>query len=289
VHHAPSHDSRASFEEVIEAAFEAELDFVVITDHAPLGQRGALPASERSGIHRSPDGREVLVLVGAEIGTRDGHLLALDVPELPRSGYDVSGAAAVASIHELGGFAVVPHPFSHGGWHGWDAPFDGIEVHNNASAFHGLGLLLPPALISALVFPRASLRFMLDRPDRELDRFEQLVLERRVVAFSGADAHQNISLLGWPLDPYARMFRAVQTVCPEMPLEPSNLWRALKEGECFIRYSIHDADREDSLLVEFPSGRRERWSRRGRRVLEVYQAPALHGLAERSPRTEDPR
>ena len=43
-----------------------------------------------------------------------------------------------------------PHPFSHGGWSDWGAPFDGLEVHNNASAFRALGLRLPTTVLFAL-------------------------------------------------------------------------------------------------------------------------------------------
>jgi len=278
VHHAPSHDSSAPFEEVLAAAFEAELDFVVLTDHAPPGAVGPLPAAERAGLYTGPEGESLLVLVGAEVGTSDGHLLALDVRELPRSGKDVSGAAAIDSVHALGGFAVVPHPFSHGGWRDWEAPFDGLEVHNNASAFSQLGLLIPPAVIASAIAPKSVLRFMLRRPERELERFETLLAERSVVAFSGADAHRNVSILGWRLDPYARVFSAVQTVCDAPQLDPEVVWRALRSGACSIRYRIHEGSRGRKQWVEFPSGRRERWLGLGRRVLEIGQrnGPGMH-------------
>src|SRR5258705_256942 len=115
VHHARSHDSDASFAEVLAAADSAGLDFVVLTDHADVDVPGPLPAIEHAGVQIAPSGRPILVLVGAEFATRDGHLLGLEidhaVPALGRPGRDV-----IAEIHAQGGFAVVPHPFSHGGW-----------------------------------------------------------------------------------------------------------------------------------------------------------------------------
>ena len=271
VHHAPSHDSDGSFAEVVAAAHAAELDFVVLTEHVEPGDvTGPLPAAEHAGLHEGPGGRSLLVLVGVELGTVDGHLLAYDVPELlPAEGRP--GADVIADIQRMGGFAVVPHPFSHGGWQDWEAPFDGLEVHNNASAFRErLGPALPLELLRVVFDREAALRRMLSRPERELEHWEALLVSgRRVVAFSGADAHQNVSLLGWQLDPYARMFRAVQTVCPDGPLEPDALWAALRAGRCSIHYALHENRAGERRWVEYPSGRRELQLRGGQRVLEI--------------------
>lgn len=271
VHHAPSHDTDAPFEDVLAAAREAGLDFVVLTEHAERGATGPLPAAERAGLHAEEGRRPVLVLVGVEIGTDDGHLLALDVPELPRPA-DASGRSAIAAIHAQGGFAVVPHPFSSGGWSDWQAEFDGLEVHNNSEAFRALGLGLPFAVLRSLADREGALRGMLRRPTRELARWEELLATRRVIGFSGADAHQNVSLAGIQLDPYAAMFGAVQTICPDTPLEERALWDALRTGRCFIRYAIH-ARAGRGTAVQFPSGRREVWIDGGRAVLEIHQPP----------------
>ncbi len=273
VHHEPSHDTGASFEDVLAAAREAKLDFVVLTEHAERGATGVLPAAEHAGLHAEDGRRPVLVLVGVEIGTDDGHLLALDVRELPRPA-DASGRSAIAAIHAQGGFAVVPHPFSSGGWRDWDAAFDGLEVHNNSEAFRALGLRLPLAVLRSLADREGALRSMLVRPARALERWEQLLAARRVIGFSGSDAHQNVSLAGIQLDPYAAMFGAVQTVCPDTPLEERALWAALRAGRCFIRYAIHARAGERTLPVAFPSGRRELWIDHGRAVLEIHQPPA---------------
>jgi hypothetical protein len=214
----------------------------------------------------------VLVLVGVELGTDDGHLLALEVPEMPRPA-DGSGRAAIAAIHALGGFAVVPHPFSSGGWQDWSAPFDGLEVHNNSESFRALGLRLPFAVLRSLADREGALRDMLVRPTRSLARWEELLASRRVVGFSGADAHQNVSLPGLRLDPYGAMFGTVQTVCPETPLEARALWAALRAGRCFIRYAIHARAGGATREVRFPSGRHELWLQGGRAVLEIHQPP----------------
>lgn len=274
VHHAPSHDSDAPFEAVVEAGIAAGLDFVVLTEHADSSGGGPLPAAGRAGIHSGPGGRRLLVLVGVELSTRDGHLLALDVPQVVPS-LDRPAREVIEAVHALGGFAVVPHPFSHGGWRDWDAPFDGLEVHNNASDFRRIpGLVLPFRILRLALDRRGALAAMLVRPARELERWDALLASgRRVVGFSGADAHRNVSLLGWQLDPYAQQFGSVQTVCPDGPLEPAAVWAALREGRCAIRYALYSDRAGEARRVEFPSGRVELQLDGGERVLEISQPP----------------
>jgi len=274
VHHAPSHDTDAPFEEVLEAAYASDLDFLVLAEHVPIDADGSLPAAEHAGLYTRPDGRNLLVLVGAEFGTRDGHLLAYDIPEvIPAEG--LPGHEVIDAIHAAGGFAVVPHPFAYGGWQDWDAEFDGLEVHNNAAVLRGtVGPLLPLRLLRHAFTRNRSLRAMLVRPERPLDQWERLLMSgRRVVAFAGADAHRNVSLLGWQIDPYAEVFRTVKTMCPDGPLEPAAIWQALRSGACWIRYRIYDERAEEAREVRFPSGRLELQLDGGRRVLEIRQPP----------------
>ncbi|MCP4007558.1 MAG: hypothetical protein GY725_25540 [bacterium] len=279
VHHAPSHDSDAPFEAVLDAAWHTGVDFLVLTEHAADSEQSApLPAAERAGIHRSPDGRELLVMVGAEFGSSDGHVLGLQirrtVPSLQRRGGQVlqrSGAQVIRAIHAQGGFAVIPHPFTHGGWHDWEADFDGLEVQNTASDFAKLyGPLLPLRLLRHRIFRRASLRRLWVRPDRELEKWESLLVAgRRPVAFSGADAHRNVSLLGWQLDPYEQAFAGVRTVCPGNDLDPSAIWKDLRAGRCYIHYAVHEPQRAVAVEHRLPSGRVELRIDDGRRILEI--------------------
>ena len=274
VHHAPSHDSSAPFEEVLAAADAAGLDFVVLTDHADVSAPAPLPGAEHAGVRIAPSGRPIVVLVGAELATDDGHLLALDVqqavPALGRRGRDV-----IADIHAQGGFAAVPHPFSHGGWHDWDAPFDALEVQNNASDFARLyGPLLPVRFLRFAWDRDAMLRQLWVRPAEELARWDALLAAgRRIPAFSGADAHQNVSLLGWQLDPYAQMFSGPRMECPDAPRDPESVWRLLRGGGCAIRWHVYEPRAAEAVLVRFPSGRTELQLDGGQRVLEVRNPP----------------
>ena len=282
VHHEPSHDSNAPFERVLEAAHRIQLDFVVLTEHAPRDATSGLhPAAERAGVYPAASGRELMVLVGVEYATRDGHLLAYGLDAMvPANGR--SGRAAIALIQAAGGFAVVPHPFSHGGWRAWDAPFDGLEVHNNASAIRAMALWsVPWQYLRATFNPAASLKAVLLRDQRALDRWDELLASGRpVVGLSGSDAHEGVRVLGRTLDPYEVFMGAVTTHCPVSELVVDALWAALRAGDCWIRYAVFENRRSEAVEVQLPSGRRELQLDDGKRVLELRN-PILRVDGER--------
>lgn len=82
-----------------------DLDVIAITDHDDV--RGALLARE---LHARGHYRFEFV-PGIELTTLSGHLLALWVDEPIRPLRSL--AETVATIHRLGGLAVLPHPFSY--------------------------------------------------------------------------------------------------------------------------------------------------------------------------------
>ncbi len=82
----------------------AELAVIAVTDHDDV--RGALEAREthaRGAYHFD-------LVTGIEVTTLHGHLLALWVDQPIRSFRRLE--ETVAAIHEAGGLAVIPHPFS---------------------------------------------------------------------------------------------------------------------------------------------------------------------------------
>ena len=94
-------DARTIFERI---EVMGELDVIAVTDHDDV--RGALEARE---VHaRAPYHFDLVT--GIEITTQHGHLLALWVDEPIRSFRSLE--ETVSAIHQQGGLAVVPHPFS---------------------------------------------------------------------------------------------------------------------------------------------------------------------------------
>jgi predicted metal-dependent phosphoesterase TrpH len=95
-------DARALFERIER---QTDLDVVAVTDHDDI--RGALVARE---VH-ARDNYMFEFVPGIEVTTRSGHLLALWVDEPVRSFRSL--AETVATVHRMGGVAVIPHPLSY--------------------------------------------------------------------------------------------------------------------------------------------------------------------------------
>ena len=101
VHSAASYDGRDSVDRLLEVADERDLDALAVTDH------DGIEASRRAASLAPEYG--LVGIVGTEISTAAGHVLALDVEEAIEPG--LSFAETLARIDDQGGLAVVPHPF----------------------------------------------------------------------------------------------------------------------------------------------------------------------------------
>jgi predicted metal-dependent phosphoesterase TrpH len=125
VHSAASYDGRDPPELLLEQAADVGLDAVVLTDHDRI--EASLRAADLAA------GYGLIGIPGAEISTAHGHLLGIGIEELPDPGRPMD--ETVATVRDLGGVAVVPHPFQrtrHGARRRvLDAvEVDGIETYN---------------------------------------------------------------------------------------------------------------------------------------------------------------
>jgi len=103
--HSASGDALPTPEEIIEhVEHNTDLDVVAITDHDEL--EGAFQARELA----AKKGYRVQVIVGCEITTLDGHLLALDIESPVRMLQSVE--KTIEAVHRQGGICIVPHPMS---------------------------------------------------------------------------------------------------------------------------------------------------------------------------------
>jgi len=85
---------------------EPRLRVVAVTDHDTIG--GALIAIDFLKTHHADAPMEIIV--GAEISSADGHILALGVRgDVPKG---LSAEETIDAIHEQGGLAVAAHPFA---------------------------------------------------------------------------------------------------------------------------------------------------------------------------------
>lgn len=103
--HSAAGDGMATPAQILEyVEHQTDLDLIAITDHDML--EGALEAREIVARGNS----RVQFIVGCEITTLEGHILAYDI-ERPIRMLQPLGRT-LQLIHEQGGFAVVPHPMS---------------------------------------------------------------------------------------------------------------------------------------------------------------------------------
>ncbi len=84
----------------VETACKRKLDVLCITDHNTI--KGALIAQKYA--------KDIEVVVGEEISSTDGEILALFIQEEIKP--MLGGEETIDIIHEQGGLAVAPHPFS---------------------------------------------------------------------------------------------------------------------------------------------------------------------------------
>jgi len=103
--HSAAGDGMADPAQILEyVEHHTDLDVIAITDHDML--EGAIKARE---IIARGNGR-VQFIVGCEITTLEGHILAYDIEQPIRMLQPL--ARTLELIHAQGGFAVVPHPMS---------------------------------------------------------------------------------------------------------------------------------------------------------------------------------
>ena len=100
--HSLASDGISSVAQIIDAAEQAGLDVIAITDHERID--AALAAQSMAEAR----GSAVSVIVGEEVTTRSGHVLGLFMRERIRPWGSLR--ATVARIHEQGGLVVIPHP-----------------------------------------------------------------------------------------------------------------------------------------------------------------------------------
>jgi hypothetical protein len=243
VHTAIGGHSTGAFDELIEAANSNNLDFVMMTEHAePLFDTSALTLKGVYGKTLFVNGQEVdtancdrfLLLPGSKDSARDAKL---ETPQF------------IEKYKSQNKLVLVTYPEK---LQSVNADFDGIEVLSlnttakKASPFS----LVFDVIWSFGNYPEVTLARHFQRPNDNLQQYDELSKTRKISLFAGNDAHSNIGFhlfgddagnkfLSFKIDRYETIFRLMRThilLDENEPLTQTTLLSALKNGRSFIAF-----------------------------------------------------
>ena len=259
-HSKYSHDSKGTYEEILEAAKLAKVDFICMTDHPPAADKG-LPLREGwTGIH---DG--VLFIQGAEYSDQ---ILGLGLRE-PISGKDRRGT--IKAIHEQGGVAIACHPEQIDDWDAYEEA-DGMEIYNVHATlkrkFSEKGFLQQAAR-ALKEDPEHSFQLLQELDPAVLKKWDEINGRRPFTGIAGNDSHQNVRPFGLQLDPYPRAFKFVSTHVLAEELTQEAVLGSLKAGRAYVDFEI------SCPVVPRQDG--ANWPDASVAVTRIYKAEGLAG------------
>ncbi len=189
-HSELSHDSEVPFPEILQAAKDADISFICMSDHCDDGKADFSKGWE--GLH---DG--VLFVRGYEMsyGFMPWGLppnTVLDCGEDPEK--------LAKEIVDKGGVLFIAHSEEE---RDWDLPeISGMEIYNIHTDFKGEGLseMAPDIILSLRKYPDQVLRTIYDPQIDILKLWDDLNKNRYMAGISANDAHQNNGFRGYYTD-----------------------------------------------------------------------------------------
>jgi hypothetical protein len=245
VHSVHSGEISDSFDELLNAACDNQLDFVVLTEHYST-------AFDTSALTLNGWYGSTLYVAGNEVNSRPGDRFMM-VPGGPEAA-DMrlkKTNEIVDDIHAKNSLALIAYPET---FTAWDTPFDGVEVFNLNTELRAAN-----PVVAALDYPWSgtvdrslAIARYLTRPDANLRSFDEIAAKRRIVLTAGLDAHSAIGFhifgeelgkrfLSVKVDPYADIFRIARLhvlADPKSDLSRDSLIEALKNGSFFVGFDV---------------------------------------------------
>jgi hypothetical protein len=178
--HTRFSDGRKSPDEIARLASKAGLNFIILTDHGSPNRESYPSQGWKHG---------VLILAGSELSVSRGHLVGLDF-KLLSSNFSQNAEEAVFGIMAAGGFSVIAHPYSKVQWSwGENVGYSGIEIINANFMLKESLFLSIPYLPALLIKPSYTLLKILDSPQRELRKWDELNKISQIYGYFSTDAH----------------------------------------------------------------------------------------------------
>lgn len=184
--HTNRSDGSGTIDDVARAAAEAQLQFVIVTDHGDATATPEPPSYRRG----------VLVIDAVEVSTQEGHVVALGLEGAAPYPLGGEGRDAIEDIRRMGGWAIAAHPDSDKPDLRWRGPAtDGIEWINADSEWRDepTSRVLAAAAQSLIRTPPA-IATLFDRPATTLRRWDQWARQGPVAGMAAVDAHARIGI-----------------------------------------------------------------------------------------------
>lgn len=250
--HSTMSDGDVAPPQIIAAAREAGLRYVVFSEHPPLRE----DHGQLAGWH---DG--VLVALGAELKTGGQHCMALGMDGATLRGLReredaAAGIERLARIRQGGGLVFVAHPktvrkplfhVAPPGWHDWDVDaFDGIEIWPYMHDW-----IRDLRLRNFLSHYRHPDRWITGPEPDVLRHWDEVGRRRRCVGIGALDNHaRRLPFRRWgppllEIFPHRYVFRTIRThvLSPEpftndAPADLATLRELLRAGRCYVSYDL---------------------------------------------------
>ena len=101
IHSEYSPDSNSKIDDILKTANERNIDIIAISDHNTVDGTSEVMQKTRN--------TDILAIPSIEISSSKGHILGFGCEEnIPR---DLEPADTIDRIHDLGGLAIIPHPY----------------------------------------------------------------------------------------------------------------------------------------------------------------------------------
>ena len=182
-----SHDSMVSFENILAALKETECDFIFMADHCVEGIADF--SWQWRGLKHG-----VLFVPGFEM--KDG-FMPFGVDSSVRLSKDTPGQELAHQVVNHGGLLTYAHSEQP---RDWTVPevvaMDIYNTHADAED-EDLDPLRISLLLSLRSHPDQALRMIFDTPDEQIEKWDRLNRDRKMVGFASNDCHQNQGLKGF--------------------------------------------------------------------------------------------
>lgn len=251
VHSSLGGHSTGKLTDIVEAAHNNLLDFVLMTEH---------PSKDMDTSAQTLDGTHggVLFIAGSEIDATGGDRLLITGKQPNAQALNHNDPTLtqkfIDEAEANNGLVFIAHPEQFGRW-ATATNYAGMEIYNMHAEGQRLNLLklFFTGLWSFRSYTELLWMDSYRRPAENLKRWDEetALKNKKIVAIAGNDAHANLGIslqqstgkkiFSLQLDPYERSFSIVRThalVEKDQPLNSATLLSALKHGHAYVSFDV---------------------------------------------------